>query len=97
MPFTLKTRIKIIDSIINKFLVSQNEVEALQTINIIGSIKNLPIRNLKHIKENALSYDVISNSTKIKKSINKLLEEYNLGEISKNIIGKSDYDDDAPF
>lgn len=92
-----KTRTKMIDSIINKFLLSPNENEAIKTMALVETIKRIPLNNLNYIKENAINYDIIAKSAKLKKLINNLLTQYNLGGIIESNIEDSRYEEDVPF
>jgi hypothetical protein len=91
-----KTRNKLISALVNNFLLTSNEKEALEKLILINNIENIPEEFLKQIQENSLNNNSISSSKKVVKIINQLLMKYDLQSLKK-INDPVRIDEDVPF
>jgi len=91
-----KTSDKLLRSIVEQLLFSQNEKEANNYLALLGGCKRLPIDQVKKLQENAMNNETISSNPNLVNRIKQVLSVYSL-ELKSGTDAAEDTADEIPF
>jgi len=91
-----KTKGRILDCLVDQFLLSGSVDEASRLLKLIGMAETLPERHGDKIIENFASNNFVSNSDILRKSTNKLLIKHGMSAVPE-LVQEASMDDEVPF
>jgi len=91
-----KTKGRMLDCLIDQFLLSGTTDDADRWLNLIRMTEVLPERHGEKIIENFASNNLLSNSETIRKSTNELLQQHGMSQVPK-FVKEALTDDEIPF
>lgn len=90
-----KTRIKMLSCLTETTLQSKSETEAMEKLQHLGSVKDLPAAHLQKLQEGASSSRVLMSPEPLS-ALNALLAKHNLKAVAVK-KATEEFDDDIPF
>lgn len=90
-----KTQVKMLSCLTEAILQSSSEIEAIEKVGFLASVKQLPSAHLQKLQEAAPSSAVLMSEQPLA-ALNDLLARYklNAASVKKEVV---DFDDDIPF
>ncbi|MBU4420975.1 MAG: toll/interleukin-1 receptor domain-containing protein [Proteobacteria bacterium] len=91
-----KTKGRMLDCLVDQFLLSGSVDDANRWLKLIGMAETLPERHGEKIIENFPSNNFVSNSEIIRKSTNELLKKHGMSPVPA-FVQEASMDDEIPF
>ena len=91
-----KTKVRMLDCLVDQFLLSISVDDAFRLLRLIGMSEKLPERHGDKIIENFVSNNLISNNDNLRKSTNELLKKHGMKAVPE-FVQEPSMDDEIPF